>query len=73
MIIKILIFFEIMSTSELFALRSKLLKNSLEDFKKMVREEKIVLDGNVSNLFLVVYDKDNLKKQMMQYLSFLAE
>jgi hypothetical protein len=62
-----------MSTSELFALRSKLLKNSLEDFKKMVREEKIVLDGNVSNLFLVVYDKDNLKKQMMQYLSFLAE
>lgn len=46
-----------MSTSDLFAVRSKLLRNSFEEFKRIVKEEKIILEDKASNLFLAVYEK----------------
>lgn len=63
-----------MSTSELFALRNKLLKNGFEEFRRIVLEEKIKLDINdISNLFLAVYQHDHLRKIMLQYITFFAK
>lgn len=63
-----------MSTSDLFALRNKILKGSFAEFKKLVTEDKIKLDHSIlTNLLLLVYGSEPQRKNLMDYLSFFIQ